>query len=191
MLNTKKPSSWLELIRRYQPYNEQEQADKEKFIYCSENFTDILTRANEIAHLTSSAFVVNGARDKTLMVHHNIYNNWSWPGGHADGEGNLLAVAVKEVQEETGITGVRPLTADIFSLDVLPVLAHNRRGKYISAHLHLSVAFLLEADEHERLMVKDDENSGVKWMALDQMDLQTNEPHMQQLYHKLIAKIKE
>lgn len=77
---------WLESIKKYSVCNEQEKKDKELTIKYSKMFDDILTRDNEIIHITSSAFVVNKTKDKVLMVHHNIYNSWSWTGGHADGD---------------------------------------------------------------------------------------------------------
>lgn len=182
--------NWVQLIKDYIPYNEQEKKDKELIEYCITNFDDILTRDNSIAHITSSGFVVNKIKDKVLMVHHNIYNSWSWTGGHADGEGNLLTVALKEAREETGVINIHPVTPHIFSLDILPVLGHVKKGNYISAHLHLSVAYLVEADEDELLIVKIDENSAVKWIPIDQVNLYSNEPHMQKVYEKLISKIK-
>ncbi len=181
---------FIDLIKRYIPYNEQEEKDKTVFLNCFEVFEDVLTRNNPIAHLTSSAFVVNGTRDKVLVVHHNIYNSWSWTGGHADGEEDLLAVAIKELKEETGVNHIRLINPDIFSLDILPVLGHIKRGEYVSPHLHLSVAFLIEADETEVLIVKEDENSGVQWIPLDELNVYSNEPHMQKVYEKFISKIK-
>ena len=180
----------LEIIKNYVPYNEQEKKDQQLFLYCAEAFADILTRNNPLAHLTSSAFTVNRTRDKVLMVHHNIYNSWSWIGGHADGEKDLLTVALNELREETGVENFRPVSPQIFSLDVLTVLGHIKRGEYISPHLHLSAAFLIEADEKDRLKVKADENSGVKWIPLEEMNVYSTEPHMHKLYDKLKAKLK-
>ncbi|MDS0526109.1 NUDIX hydrolase [Clostridium sp. SHJSY1] len=181
---------WKEQIKEYIPCNEQEEKDKEIILNCIETFDDILTRENRICHITSSAFVVNKARDKALMVHHNIYNSWSWTGGHADGEENLLGVAIREVQEETGVKGVKSISREIEALDILHVIGHVKRGEYVSPHLHFSVAFLAEANENEMLTVKDDENSGVKWIPIDEVNTYSNEPHMKKVYEKLISKIK-
>jgi 8-oxo-dGTP pyrophosphatase MutT (NUDIX family) len=156
-----------------------------------ETFKDVLTRNNQVAHFTSSAFTINRASDKVLMIHHNIYNSWSWIGGHADGEEDLLAVAVKELSEETGVKNIRPLSPDIFSLDVLTVLGHTKNGKYVSPHLHLSVTFLIEADENDLLRVKEDENSGVRWIPLDEINIYSTELHMHKVYDKLIDKVKD
>ncbi|QGU95332.1 NUDIX domain-containing protein [Clostridium bovifaecis] len=183
--------NWIESIRNYSPYNEQEKKDKEMILSCIDKFDDILTRDNGLVHVTSSAFVVNKNKDKVLMVHHNIYNSWSWTGGHADGEENLLSVALREAKEETGIKNLHPIIKDIFSLDILPVVRHVRKGEYISAHLHLSVAYLVEGDENEELIVKTDENSGVKWISVDEIDTYSNEAHMKKVYSKIIYKMQQ
>ncbi|WP_238886107.1 NUDIX hydrolase [Clostridium sp. YIM B02551] len=182
--------SWVNDIERYNPYNEQEKKDKEMILYYINAFENVLTRENEIAHMTSSAFVLNKERDKVLMIYHNIYDSWGWTGGHSDGEKDLLAVAIREAREETGIRIANPITTEIFSLDILPVVGHVKNGNYVSAHLHLSVTFLLEADEEEELVIKEDENSGVKWIPLDEVVDVSNEPHMKKVYSKIISKIK-
>lgn len=180
----------IDLIKNYKPYNEQEEKDKEMILKCMSTFEDILTRNNEIVHITSSAFAINKTKDKILMVHHNIYNSWSWTGGHADGDADLLAVAIKELKEETGVKNIRPISSDIFSLDILPVIGHIKKDKYVSAHLHLCIVFLVEVNENDTLIIKEDENSGVKWIPIDEVIEHTNEPHMKKVYEKLISKIK-
>ncbi|NMM62830.1 NUDIX hydrolase [Clostridium sp. P21] len=180
---------WIEAVKKYVPYNEQEEKDKELILKCINKFDDILTRENEIAHITSSAFVINKNRDKVLMVYHNIYNSWSWTGGHADGEDDLLFVAIREVKEETGVKKLKALSSNIFSIDVLTVLGHVKKRKYVSPHLHLSIAYLVEADENESLIVKEDENSAVKWIPIEEVNSYSSEPHMQKVYKKLISKV--
>lgn len=179
----------IEYIKKYKAFNEQEEKDKETTIKCLEMFDNILTRDNEIVHMTSSGFVVNKNKDKVLLVHHNIYNSWSWTGGHADGEADLLYVALKEVEEETGVKNIYSVSDDIISLDIIPVLGHIKKGKYVSPHLHISIAYLIEADEHEQIFVNPDENSGVKWIPIKEIDEYSNEPHMKKIYNKIISKI--
>lgn len=182
--------NWIDSIKKYTPYNEQEEKDKEIIIGCLDTFDNILTRANGIIHITSSAFVVNANRDKVLMVHHNIYNSWCWTGGHADGEEDLLLVAINEATEETGVNNISPINDAIYSLDILPVLGHVKNKRYVSSHLHISVAYLMEADENEPLFVKPDENSDVKWIPIDEIDVHSNEAHMKKVYDKIVSKIK-
>lgn len=177
------------LIEDYVPFNEQEEKDKEILLKYIDTFNDVLTRNNEFAHFTCSAFIVNKERDKVLMIYHNIYNSWGWIGGHADGEDDFLSVAIKETKEETGIENFKPVIKDLFLIDTLPVLGHVKRGKYVPAHIHLSVAYLFEADEEEPLRIKEDENSGVKWIPIDQIIAASSEPYMPKVYQKAISKL--
>ena len=96
--------SLYELIKNYRPVNEQEACDKEQMLLFMEKYQDYLSRDNQIAHFTASIWTVNKERTKTLMVYHNLYDSWAWIGGHADGEEDLCAVAMRELQEETGLT---------------------------------------------------------------------------------------
>lgn len=180
-----------ELIRRYQPVNEQEACDQASMLTLLESFPHtILLRENTAAHMTSSGFIVNSARTKALLIHHGIYHAWGWTGGHADGDTDLLRVALREAAEETGVAA-RPLSREIASLDILPVCGHMKRGRYVSAHLHLSAAYLLVADEAEPLCRNSEENSGARWAPLDELAAICAEPHMLPVYEKLRGKARK
>ena len=181
-----------EQIEKYIPVNEQEKKDKEFMLKTFEDFDDVLTRENEYLHFTSSAFVVNKNRDKVLMIYHNIYNSWGWTGGHADGEEDLLSVAIREVEEETSIKNVKVLNnGEIVAIDTLPVAGHVKRGKYVSSHIHLSVAYVFEADENDEIKIKEDENSNVAWQDIEKAVELSTELHMKPVYTKIIDKVKQ
>jgi len=178
-------------LQAYLPINEQEEADKASILAMITAFPKtILFRENTIAHMTSSAFIVNKTLDKVLFIHHNIYNAWGWTGGHADGETDLLQVACREAREETGLQAIEPLCPAMASLDVLPVLPHRKNGRYVGAHLHFSPGYLLLADETAKLRTKADENSGVRWIPLAQIAAFCNEAHMLPVYAKLSARLR-
>lgn len=180
----------IQQIRAYQPVNEQEERDKELILHCLNTEKDIFTRENRIAHMTASAWVVNRARTKVLMVYHNIYHSWSWLGGHADGEEDLLKVALKEVREESGILHVEPVSKEICSLEVLTVDGHIKKGAYVSSHLHLNVTYLLQADDTDTLHIKEDENSNVAWFSPEDAIAASSEPWFQEhIYRKLNARL--
>ncbi len=179
--------NYIDEIADYIPKNEQEVQDKKVILDCMRLFPDnILLRQNELAHITSSGFIVNKALNKALMIHHNIRNTWAWTGGHADGNGNLLEVAVQEALEETGLCTV-PLSHQIASLDVLTVSGHTKRGQYVNSHLHLSVAYILLAEEDIAPTVKPDENSAVVWFPVEKISVETFAQRDVYLYTKLLG----
>lgn len=180
-----------ELIRNYRPANDQEEYDKVQMLQFMERNTDYLVRDNQIAHFTASIWTVNKERTKTLMVYHNLYDSWAWIGGHADGEEDLCAVAMRELQEETGVKHAKLVSNEILSLETLTVNGHVKRGNYVPSHLHFNVTFLAEADENEELIVKADENQAVKWWTFEEALQVSREPWMiEHVYKKLIEKCK-
>lgn len=185
-------SSFVRDLEAYEPFNEQERADKAVILDFIERNPDAFLRTNLSAHMTSSAWIVNRDRTRVLMVYHNIYDSWSWTGGHADGETDLLAVAVREAQEETGVVAT-PVTGEIFSVELLTVDGHMKRGAYVPSHIHMNVSYLLEADDSQSLRIKADENKGVSWFSLDES---LTKPSINErwvvnnVYKKLNAKLK-
>ena len=123
------------------------------------------------------------------MVHHNIYNTWSWTGGHADGEADLLKVAIKEAKEETSIENIGVLDENIIAIDILPVVPHVKRGKFISGHLHFCISYALIADENSHIEAKLDENSGVKWIKIDELEKYSDEPYLIGVYRKIHKRV--
>ncbi|MDD3170961.1 MAG: NUDIX hydrolase [Bacilli bacterium] len=186
---------YLEQIINYKPSCIQEINDKKLILECIENYKDrILTREIEIAHLTSSALILNDDFSKILMAYHNIYKSWAWTGGHVDGEEDLYEVALREAKEEVGATNLIPLTDEIVSLEILPVYGHMKRGKYVSCHLHLNVTYVFIANENDHFTMKEDENSGVMWVREKELEKYSSEPEMIEVYRKIIKaafKIKE
>ena len=181
-----------EKIERYVPYNEQEEADKQELLRILELNENYFIRENLAAHFTASGWVVSPDRTKTLLAYHNLYDSWAWLGGHADGETDLLSVALKEVREESGLKEVFPVSEDVFSLEILPVFGHVKNGKYVSSHLHLNVTFLLEADPTAEIHNNPDENSKVGWFDLDDVPRVSTETwFVHRIYRKLIEKTKE
>ena len=176
----------LEQLKRYEPYNEQESRDRALLLCALREEENVFTRENDRMHMTASAWVTNEAHDRVLMAYHNIYDSWAWLGGHADGERDLLAVALREVREESGIEHVRAASEDIFSLEILTVDGHEKRGRYVSSHLHLNVTYLLIADDGDALRAKPDENSGVRWFTPEEAVAASSEPWFRErIYKKL------
>ncbi|WP_312654523.1 NUDIX hydrolase [Proteiniclasticum sp.] len=183
---------YYEMIRGLRPHDERDQVTKNNMLaFIIRHQDDVLYRDNAIAHMTASSVIINESRDKMLMIHHKIYDTWTWQGGHADGEGDLLKVALKEAQEETGLTDFKVLEDEggmIIGLDILTVREHIKNGKYISAHLHLNAAFLFEAREEDILFLNEQETNGVRWVPFEDIDIFADEPEITPIYHKLISR---
>ena len=180
-----------EQIKAYRPWNEQERQDQVLILEFLRKNSDAFYRTNLLAHMTASAWVVNPQRSKVLMVYHRLYDSWSWAGGHADGEEDLLAVALREVREETGVQRLHPVTEDIYSMEVLTVDGHEKHGKYVPSHLHLNLTDLLEAEEDQPRRVCEAENSGVAWFSLtDALSASTEPWFVERIYNKLNEKLK-
>lgn len=158
-----------DIIMEYKPCDEQEEKDKEQMLMFIDNFDDVLTRNNTVGHFTAAAFVINKEKTKMAAVYHIISDGWTFPGGHADGEEDLLSVALKEAEEETGLKA-KVLSNKPYLITSNPVKSHVKNGKIVSSHLHFDVIYLMEADEKEPLKYKEDESKGIKWIPFDEID---------------------
>ena len=176
-------------IEAFRPGCPQEAADRAEMLRWLDTHPQALEREDEQGHFTASAWIVNPARDQVLMAYHNIYQAWTWLGGHADGECCLHAVALREAEEETGVRA-RPVQAEIFSVETLPVPEHVKRGKTVRGHVHLNVTYLLEAPQDAFLRAKPDENSGVKWRLASEVREDNTEPCMLPVYRKLTDRVR-
>jgi len=182
--------NYINEIKAYSPKDDLESHDQKIILDCIKLFPhNILFRENEIAHITSSGFILNKSLNKALMIHHNIRNTWAWTGGHADGNPDLLAVATREAFEETGVY-VTPISTEIASVDILTVTRHFKDQKYVNSHLHLSIAYLFTANDEEKLVVNPNENSAIKWFPIDRINEDSFTDRDVYLYLKLINQAK-
>lgn len=180
---------YREAIAAFRPDTPQEERDKERMLQFLASGENLLTRENEAAHFTVSAWIVNQTFTKVLVAYHNLFDSWGWMGGHVEGETDLLQAAIREVKEESGLAEVEPVSETIFSLEVLEVAAHLKKGKVVPAHLHLNVTYLLRAEEEAEITHKPDENSAVAWMTPVEAVERSTEPPMQDIYRKLNEKV--
>ena len=181
----------LDDVRAFVPGCAQEEADR--LLMLERLACDPLVFDRESpAHVTTSAWTVDPSGGQTLLCYHRIYDSWSWVGGHADGERNLVAVARRELAEETDVADARLVEAGpgaILSLEVLPVAGHVRRDAWVSSHAHLNVTYLFVADPQAPLREQPEENAGVRWVPLDDVLTLSSEPWMcEHVYRKLIAR---
>lgn len=149
---------------------------------------DALLYRDAPAHFTSSALVLNPERTKTLLIFHRQFQSWTYPGGHADGDRDLLGAALREAKEETGLCDIAPLSGEILSLDLLEVPESWKAGRLIPAHIHLSASFVLLAREEEPLHANLAETGGLCWTPVEKLDERCREAHMRAIFRKLLAR---
>ena len=113
--------------------------------------------------------MLDKSRSRLLLIHHAKLGRWLQPGGHVDEGEEVLAAAIREVSEETGVTGV-PIREGIFDIDVHPIPAHGDQP----AHNHFDVRFLLGATTED--LVRSDEVLGVRWVPFAEVgDIDTDQ----------------
>lgn len=177
-------NQFRKLLRRYQPTHE-EKAFKEKMKAFVDVFEDCFERSLDCGHFTASAMLLNKNRSKALLLHHAKLNIWVQPGGHADGDSNLLLVAIKEAQEESGILGIIPVSEEIFDIDIHQIPANAQH----QAHDHFDVRFLLQVNSDEEF-IKNEESKELLWVDQSTVKNFTKERSVLRLFEK-VAKFLE
>ena len=175
-------------LENFEPKDDMEVYVKDLFLNTIKLQPNALDRSGNF-HFTASAFVVNKEHTKMVSSYHKIYDSYTWLGGHADGIDNTLEVAMREVEEESGIKNIKLVGDGIFAIQMIPVNAHIRKGKQILPHMHLDCVYVFEADENEPLRIQPDENEDVKWLSFNELMTKSTEPYMIPIYRKLIDRL--
>ncbi len=168
----------LELLNDYSPSLE-ETGIKERIIDFVEENENCFERSLEIGHITASSWLLNKTGSKALLMHHAKLNKWVQLGGHCDGNPDVLAVAIKEAQEESGIVQIAPLSKAVFDIDIHPI-SENSKEK---AHYHYDIRFLLQSTEDDRF-TSNEESKELRWISQDIDSLPTQQPSVVRLFHK-------
>ena len=170
------------LLNDYHPVIVTEiQAKQEMLDFLSSN-TRCFERSLCDGHFTASSWLMNKSQDKFLLTHHAKLNMWLQLGGHCDGDSDLLRVALKEANEESGLLDIVAVVSGIFDLDIHQVPA--RKGE--PAHLHYDVRFLLQARQDTPLIVSNESHS-LQWFGMDMYLLPTTEPAILRMFNKWLA----
>lgn len=155
--------SLIDLLRVYDSGFEVEEMFAAKFLNLLEH-PKAFQRDHLPGHITGSSWIVDPSKSFVLLVHHGTLNKWLQPGGHADGEENVLNVALREAEEETGVKNFKVLQENFFDIDIHPIPA--RAG--FPEHLHYDIRFLMEADKNEKITVSE-ESHDVAWVEISKL----------------------
>lgn len=172
----------ISLITHYFPTDGREIVYKDMMLDFARAYPDCFERSLKIGHFTASAWLLNKDHSKALLMHHAKLDKWFQLGGHADGESDLLAVAVKEAQEESGIGGIEPLSDQIFDIDIHLIPAR----KDEPAHYHYDVRFLLGVVSNEEV-IQNGESKELRWIEKDASELPTESQSVARMFNKWLS----
>lgn len=142
---------------------------------------DCFLRSCFPAHFTASALVISWDDATTLLTHHRSLDRWLQFGGHCDGNPDLLAGALREAEEESGLTDLTPVRSDPMDLDIHVIPANPRRGE--PEHFHYDVRFFLRAPRGA-VPVRSDESKELRWFTPEEMCALSEEPGIGRLVEK-------
>ena len=171
----------LTLLKNHKTNNSEEVNFLEQITKFVQENPDCFERSLLMGHVTGSAWIVDKSRQFTLLTHHRKLDKWFQTGGHCDGDSDVLNVALKEAQEETGLSDVQILSSKIFDIDIHEILER----KDIPAHLHYDVRFLFEADMNQTFTVSS-ESTDLAWIALSEVSKLNDSESIMRMVFKVI-----
>lgn len=172
-----------ELLQHYHPTDPGEQLSKQRMLQFLETHHDCFERACVSGHFTASSWLLNKDGSQALLLLHGKLNIWLQAGGHCDGDPNMLRVAIKEAQEESGIIDIKPVSESIFDIDVHLIPPHGPDPE----HYHYDVRFLLQVQSDEPLICSP-ESQALQWFGKDKTQLPNKNQSIMRMFEKWIAR---
>ena len=170
----------LTLLKNYRTFDQHEQEMVTRTIDFVQANPNCFERTLQIGHITGSAWIIDETKQYALLMHHQKLDRWFQPGGHADGETNILEVAIKEATEETGLSTIKTLSNSIFDVDI-HLIPENKKE---AAHFHYDIRFLFEADKETALKINS-ESKELKWIKLAEIKNFNNSESMMRMVRKI------
>ena len=170
----------LTLLKNYNPTDPQEAQFTQRITEFVQENPDCFERSLLMGHVTGSAWIVDKSHQFTLLTHHRKLDKWFQTGGHCDGDSDVLNVAFKEAQEETGLSDIQIVSNAIFDIDIHEI--PERRD--VPTHLHYDVRFLFEADMNEPFTVSS-ESTDLAWVALWEVSKLNDSESMMRMVRKM------
>ncbi|MHC5109185.1 MAG: NUDIX hydrolase [Planctomycetota bacterium] len=149
----------LQQLRAYQPGDQAQESARDRMIDFISSYSDCFDRSLAIGHITASSLLLDYTGTRCLLTHHRKLGKWLQPGGHADGDTDVLRVAMREAEEESGLNGIAPVSPSIFDVDIHMIPDHDG----IPSHLHYDVRFLLRTTDRSPLVVSE-ESFALAWV---------------------------
>jgi len=144
-------------------------------------------RSNLLAHVVADAWILSPDFTKVVLVEHKLNNRWMAPGGHCDGDPDVYATALRETEEETGLTGIKPLVSGIFDINCGCVPDRSKGEIFIPRHFHFDVCFAFVATSEQPLKISD-ESTDLQWVSVADIPQLNFFPEHMRRYEKTLQK---
>ena len=174
-----KRTALIKLLENYFPDDPQEIIFKKQILNFINQYPNCFERSLEIGHVTASAWLVNRNGTEALLMHHRKLDNWFQLGGHCDGNPDVLSVAIKEAQEESGIENISALSNNIFDIDIHLIPANTKEKE----HYHYDIRFLSQVTSDEKV-IQNSESKELRWISKDFSKMPTNNPSVVRMFNK-------
>jgi len=175
----------LRLLATYAAKLPTEKPCSEQIIAFIEQHDTCFNRELLVGHLTGSAWIVNRAGTHTLLTHHKKLNKWLQLGGHADGDSDILQVAKREADEESGLSGLTIEDGQIFDLDIHQIPARTDEPQ----HFHYDIRFVFLSNESEDFIVSE-ESHDLAWVEISHLEDYSSEESMIRMAQKWLDRHK-
>ncbi len=167
-------------LETYARHHAENAGQAERILHFIRTTPDCFERSHAEGHITGSAWLLNPQGTQVLLTLHRKLGRWLQPGGHADGDADTRRVALREAEEESGISGIRPLMAEILDVDIHEIPARPAAGE--PAHLHYDIRYLLQAP-HEGFRVSQ-ESVALRWFGEDELMALQPEESLLRMMHR-------
>lgn len=171
-----------EILKQYKPSYPEEFVSKNKMLELIDTCDDCFFRTCRVGHFTASAFLLNKDKTHVCLMHHAKLDKWMQLGGHCDGDHDVLNVAIKEAQEESGIEKIKPIENDIFDIDIHLIPPNSTDD----AHYHFDIRFLLHAYDNDTL-IKNHESKELRWVKKYDKNIPQNVFRMFEKWRKIAS----
>lgn len=172
----------IKLLESYNPSYLKEVNYKSRMLDFINKYPNCFDRELLIGHITSSAWILNKDHSQALLLHHKKLDNWFQLGGHCDGDHDVLGVAIKEAQEESGINAIAPVSLKIFDIDIHTIPANKNEPE----HEHYDVRFLLQVNSNAQI-IQNHESKELRWITKDPASLPTDRISVTRMFNKWLG----
>ncbi len=168
----------LTLLKNYQPLDSADAQQAKKITQFINETPNCFERTHLEGHITASSWLVDSSRKKILLTHHKKLGKWLQLGGHVDGELDVLAAALREAREESGIQDIQPLSVDIFDVDIHFIPEHGTDP----SHYHYDIRFLLQAKDSN--FTASAESHELAWVEVENLSHYSQEASLSRMARK-------